>query len=194
MVSDVDNNFIHAAKIQISENFKSGDRLSIGFNISERIIPTFNATIGELVLTGKDTKSNYEAALTQVAFFSPVAAEADDKKISITVNDSTSNSNVASRIVHITEVFPELKIVNSFTPNNDGVNDVWEFDGTLATYTKINIAIFDRDGVKVFGCTDKNCVWDGRHNGKELPAGSYLYSIELNNGKRRYQGTVTILK
>ena len=193
LISDIDNNFIHSAKIIISENFFNGDRLSMGFGVSPYIVATFNPAIGELVLTGKESKSNYEMAITKVSFSSPVSGVAGDKKIVITVNDSTSNSNPASRIVRILEIFPEVDIVNSFTPNDDGVNDYWDFVN-LKYYSKIIISVFDRNGFKVYSCFDENCKWDGKMDGKELPAGTYYYTIDLNDGKRKYQGAVTILK
>jgi gliding motility-associated-like protein len=165
----------------------------MGFGISSNIVTTFNPAIGELVLTGKDSKSNYEMAISKVSFSSPVSGVAGDKKISITVNDSTSNSNAVSRIVRILEIFPEVDIVNSFTPNDDGVNDYWDFTN-LEYYSKISISIFDRNGIKVFSCLEQGCTWDGKLNGKELPVGPYFYTIDLNDRKRKYQGTVTILR
>lgn len=195
IINDVDDNFIYSAKISIAENFSQGDLLSLEAGFSTEIDPAYNATIGELTLTGKDTRSNYEVALTKVLFSSPVSGDAtiSDKRISLIVRDSLDNSNVISRIVSITEVFPELDIVNSFTPNDDGVNDYWDFVN-LEFYTGINISVFDRNGRNVFECKTTDCKWDGRLNGKELPPGSYFYTIYLNGGKRKYQGTVTILK
>jgi gliding motility-associated-like protein len=93
----------------------------------------------------------------------------------------------------ITEVLPEINIVNAFTPNGDGVNDKWDVLG-LGAYSKIDIRIFDTHGNLVFTCAEKVCEWDGTVKGKALPAGPYLYSIDLNDGKRKYKGLVTILK
>jgi len=78
-------------------------------------------------------------------------------------------------------------------PNGDGVNDVWDILN-LQFYTKINISIYAPGGVRVFDCSNQDCTWDGKFNGKELKPGPYFYTIDLNDGKRRYQGSVTILK
>jgi gliding motility-associated-like protein len=162
---------------------------------SSEIKSSYNTAIGELTLSGKDTRSNYETALTKVLFSSPVSGDASisDKRINLIVKDSLDNSNVISRIISITEVFPELDIVNSFTPNEDGVNDYWDFVN-LEFYSGIAISVFDRNGRNVFECKTSDCKWDGKLNGKELPPGSYFYTIYLNGGKRKYQGTVTILR
>ena len=109
------------------------------------------------------------------------------------MRDSSHDSNVASRIIRITNQFPELSIVNAFTPNSDKVNDDWDFVN-LQFYKEIKIAVFDENGSRVFDCGDKACKWDGKNKGRDLPAGPYFYSINLNGGKRTYRGTVTILK
>jgi gliding motility-associated-like protein len=113
--------------------------------------------------------------------------------VAIVVRDSSADSNIASRTIKITNEFPELGIVNAFTPNSDRVNDYWDFKN-LQFYKQIKIAVFNEDGVRVFDCGDKGCKWDGKNRGNELPAGPYFYSISLNDGKRTYRGTVTILK
>lgn len=194
-VNDIDNSFIHSAKITIAQNYSTGDNLSVSTAISPKITSSFDAVKGELTLTGKDSKSNYEATLGQVVFQSPVSGSAivSNKTLTFVVNDSTANSNVVSRIVEITEIFPELDLVNSFTPNNDGINDEWDI-GNLHLYSKIAISVFNPEGIKVFTCGDQNCKWDGKSNGRDLPQGPYFYTINLNDGKRTYQGTVTILK
>jgi len=148
-----------------------------------------------LELTGKDSRANYEVAITKILFSSSVTGDAtiSDKLISLFVKDSSDFSAPVARVISITEVFPELSLVNAFTPNDDGVNDTWDFVG-LDVYSSIAISIFDRNGTNVFECKTKDCEWNGKVNGKALPPGPYFYTIYLNGGKRKYQGTVTILR
>ena len=133
--------------------------------------------------------------MAKVLFSSPVTGDAEisDKRVAFVVRDSLDDSNAVSRIVSITAVFPEVSIVNAFTPNDDGVNDYWDFVD-LDYYADIDIRVFDRNGSLVFQCKTVDCKWDGKKNGKALPPGPYIYTIYLNGGKRKYQGTVTILR
>jgi gliding motility-associated-like protein len=70
-----------------------------------------------------------------------------------------------------------LFIPNSFTPNNDGINDVWfpVFD----QLDEIKIAVFDRWGKMVFEGTKLDFVWTGNISGGEYyaPNGVYAYKI-----------------
>jgi gliding motility-associated-like protein len=195
IINDVDDNFIFSAKVAIAENFAQGDLLSMETGLSLAITSSYNKTTGELELKGKDSRANYETALTKVLFSSPVSGASiiSDKRIDLVVKDSLDNSNVISRIVSITEVFPELDIVTAFTPNDDGVNDTWDFVN-LDFYSEIRISVFDRNSRSVFECSGKDCAWDGKLNGKVLAPGPYFYTIYLNGGKRKYQGTVTLLR
>jgi gliding motility-associated-like protein len=195
VINDVDGGSIFSALVSVSESFSKGDQLLLTEPLGLEMEKSFNETTGELTLTGKNSKSNYEKLLTSVLFSSPVgnASKLLEKKITFTVTDSLAMSNPVSRAIKITEVFPDIEIVNSFTPNQDGVNDVWDFKN-LAFYESIKISIFNQGGIQVFDCGQEDCAWDGRLNGRELPAGPYFYIIDLNEGKRKYQGMVTILR
>ncbi len=70
-----------------------------------------------------------------------------------------------------------IKINNSFTPNADGINDVWKIDN-LNQMEKVSIVIVDRNGTKVFESVNSNKVeWDGKHNNRTLPTSTYWYSV-----------------
>lgn len=196
IINDVDDNFIFSASILIANNFTDGDQLSVQGGVTGTDIQmSFDQLSGELKLTGKASRTLYESTLKKVTFASPVSGEAtiSEKLVTFTVRDSTANSNIASRKIAITEVFPELDIVNAFTPNGDNVNDVWDVLN-LEGYSEIDIFVFDQNGSKVFECHQVDCAWDGTNKGVALQAGPYMYTINVNNGKRQYKGTVNILK
>jgi gliding motility-associated-like protein len=196
LLTDIDNNLMFSARIALTENYKTGDLLSLGGGSNSTISASFNTVKGELLLSGKDSKANYEAALHRVLFSRSVTEDTtgSTRTVALSVNDSIDDSNVVSRIIQIrTEVVPEVSIVNAFTPNNDGVDDYWDFVN-LQFYTKVEISVFDPNGTRVFECGDRDCKWDGKNKGRELPAGPYFYTINLDSGKRTYRGTVSILK
>jgi gliding motility-associated-like protein len=85
------------------------------------------------------------------------------------------------------------QIPNTFSPNNDGVNDVWKIE-YLKDYPKANVKIFTRTGQQVFQSKGYLQPWDGKKNGKPLPMDTYYYIIEPGNGRAPITGFVTIIK
>ena len=68
-------------------------------------------------------------------------------------------------------------IYNVFTPNQDGLNDVYQID--MLGQDEYNIRIYNRWGELVFESSDPAVSWNGRvnNNGGELPSGSYFYIL-----------------
>jgi gliding motility-associated-like protein len=91
-------------------------------------------------------------------------------------------------------VLSALKIVNAFSPNGDGINDVWILPG-LEDYLQATVQIFDRYGKVVHRTTGLPKPWDGKLNGKALPVGTYYYIIDTKTDfVKPFAGSVTILK
>ncbi|MBK7433908.1 MAG: PKD domain-containing protein [Chitinophagaceae bacterium] len=84
-------------------------------------------------------------------------------------------------------------IPNTFTPNNDGINDTWRID-YLETYPDNWVQVFTRAGQKVFESRGYTKPWDGTIKGKPLPVDTYYYIIEPGSGRDPITGYVTIVK
>lgn len=195
-ITDVDSRSIFSARISITENLSSGDLLAIDESlVNGRMSVSYMAQTGTLLIEGKALLGEFENMLSNVKYSSALDENASitTKKLEISVNDSLSVSNTLARSIIIEEVFPELEIVSAFTPNGDNVNDTWDFVN-LQFYSNVEIVVFEPGGTVVFNCTGNNCEWDGTNDGTELPGGTYFYTIGLDSGRRKYQGTVTILK
>lgn len=92
------------------------------------------------------------------------------------------------------KVLIEVKIPNAFSPNGDGINDVWNIKG-LSNYTKSVTEIFDRNGNIVFRSIGYSNPWDGNINGKPAPVAVYYYIIEpKDRGYGTLTGSVTLLR
>jgi len=86
----------------------------------------------------------------------------------------------------------ELVIPNVFTPNADGVNDVFEIKN-LEHYPVGQIVIYNRWGKKVF---EHNSYYNNWWDGQGHPDGVYFYVIKYERlGKVRFlEGSVTIIR
>lgn len=84
----------------------------------------------------------------------------------------------------------QLVIPDVFTPNGDGMNDVFEVLG-LENYSSARLLIFDRWGGKVFETDNYKNTFDG----KDLPDGTYFYILELPYGTNpEIEGNITIMR
>lgn len=70
----------------------------------------------------------------------------------------------------------QLYLPNSFTPNNDGKNEVFQpkYYCDLADY---RLQIYNRWGQPVFSSDNANESWDGRHQNNAVPSGVYFYVV-----------------
>lgn len=92
-------------------------------------------------------------------------------------------------------------IPNTFSPNNDGSNDVFYPRGT-GLYNIKSFKIFNRWGQVVFSkgqmsANDPQYGWDGTLNGAILPSDVYVYIVEVvcsNNVTLPIKGNVTLIR
>ncbi len=87
-----------------------------------------------------------------------------------------------------------LKIPNAFSPNGDGVNDIWDISN-LKDYPASSVEVFNRYGQSVYLSNGRYTKsWDGTFKGNKLPNGTYYYIIDVKNGNKPIAGYVTIIK
>ena len=77
--------------------------------------------------------------------------------------------------------YVELNPANVFTPNGDGINDLFEIQGDFDLTGCVRLIIYNRWGTMVFSSSDNFATWDGRtFAGEEVPGGVYFYVLEIN--------------
>lgn len=72
-----------------------------------------------------------------------------------------------------------LGIPNAFSPNGDGINDIFKINDGI--YANFNILIYNRWGNLVFHSVDPSQGWDGQFEGQPATSGTYLYRISFQN-------------
>ena len=82
---------------------------------------------------------------------------------------------------------------NTFTPNGDGINDTWEIQ-YLDQYPDCQVEVYTSSGQIIYRSTGYPRAWDGKSNGRDLPAGTYYFVIDPKNGRPKMAGYVQILK
>ncbi|MDE0561265.1 MBG domain-containing protein [Algoriphagus sp. NF] len=88
----------------------------------------------------------------------------------------------------------QLDIPNTFTPNNDGVNDTWGVPA-LRYYEGVQIQIIEvGSGNRVFYTEDPDVRWDGRVNGRDPVVTSYVWVITVVETGEVRRGMLNLLK
>ena len=97
--------------------------------------------------------------------------------------------------VLIEEPCNRFRIPNAFSPNGDGVNDIFR----IRSYGDDNveaISIYDRWGQLLFQSDDMDTGWDGSFKGIPQEIDSYIYVIDMicQGEKETLKGTLTLLR
>jgi gliding motility-associated-like protein len=89
------------------------------------------------------------------------------------------------------------RLPNAFTPNNDGLDEVYKILNPADFLQLYSFEIFSRWGQMVYSSNDKTQGWDGTFNGVKQPVGTYIYQISIGCSKGRtlqMSGNVTLLR
>jgi gliding motility-associated-like protein len=120
---------------------------------------------------------------TSTSFTHAYNVSNDILEYTITLTATTENgcSDSLSQVIDVVPFIP-----NVFTPNTDGVNDVF--------MPNIDLEIFDRNGIRLYKGSEG---WDGKYNGKAMVADTYFYQVSYQdrNNKTQYKkGYVTLVR
>lgn len=100
-------------------------------------------------------------------------------------------SPLAKIIVKVVDQY--FSVPNAFSPNGDGLNDVFKVINPLRV-TSFTLSVFNRFGQKVFETTDINRGWDGTFLGKLQPVGIYLWIVQISEaGKDPYSNRGVVM-
>ena len=117
-----------------------------------------------------------------------------DYEVSLQVTNAIGCTDIAYTLINGPVL---LYIPNAFTPNNDGINDVFRVIGS--SIERFEILIFNRWGEKVYESTDINQVWDGSHEGGNyyVPNDIYQYVVKVkgfDTDAFERSGTVSVMR
>jgi gliding motility-associated-like protein len=106
------------------------------------------------------------------------------------------DGNTLDKFFEISRTRPSitsLEVANTFSPNGDRFNDTWGIEGARF-YSGTTLQIFDRGGVRVFYTEDPSQRWDGTYSGKELPIGTYYWTLNVAETGEMRRGVLNVLK
>jgi gliding motility-associated-like protein len=125
---------------------------------------------------------------------------ADSGNYTLVVTQNGCNSILVNlNVIVKTCVDITLSIPEGFSPNSDGINDLFVIKG-IENYPTLSVNIYNRWGSLVFEASPYLNNWNGKSNsgvtvgGDDLPIGTYFYIIDLGNGSPILKGTIYLNK
>lgn len=102
--------------------------------------------------------------------------------IELTVTDQHGGKGRDQVEIHVSgSDIQTTAIPRYFTPNDDGINDIWEWPD-VEKFANSPLTIFNRAGQKIYEAESYNNSWDGTMSGKPLQADAYYYVIRSRGG------------
>lgn len=149
----------------------SDETINLGesVNVSTTVTPVGSNPIGTLTYSWTPT-----TGLSCADCADPVITPSETTLYTLTVSSSAGCSESASFTIEV--IPPNMDAPNSFTPNGDNVNDMFNLVSSSNSYQVETFNIFDRWGNLVYTTTTQT-GWDGTSNGKNMPQDTYIYNI-----------------
>ena len=125
----------------------------------------------------------------------PLATLNHDQLFQVTVTDAAGCVGYDKVYVQVYPG-PGFQVPNAFTPNGDGLNDIFRVIPVGISYTEW-FRIFNRYGQLVFETNQYLKGWDGTFQGKKQPIGNYVWVLkgrDKNNKVVEMKGTVLIVQ
>jgi gliding motility-associated-like protein len=162
-------------------NLDFANRITINAIASDTVL-TCDETI-ELNVTGADSYFWQPATgLNDQNSNNPVV-EGIRNSILYVVTGTKGNCTAIDSVNIAFEACSDIYIPNAFSPNGDGVNDIFRVLGS--NIKEFNLRIYNRWGTLLFETGQVDAGWDGKYNEKDVTAGVYVWLLDAKdtNGK-----------
>lgn len=147
------------------------------FNEQGQLLQSFNPGLATTLVDDEEDFSNQVYIYVVTAF----------------PNDAGVANSVSNSITIIKD--PNLFHPSAFTPNSDGLNDIFKVFGQYTA--QVEFKIFNRWGELLFITTDLDKGWDGTYKGNAMPEGTYVFRAKLTDLAGRMSdrsGTILLLR
>ncbi len=140
-----------------------------------------NVVLGQPLLLNATGSTNYEWTpntwLNNPNIFNPISLPQESIQYVVKVSNAQGCFDTDTINVKLFKIDPDLLVPTAFSPDNDGVNDV--FRPIVIGMKSLNaFRVYNRWGQLVFSTTQVNHGWDGNFKGAPQSAGSFVWEAE----------------
>ncbi len=168
-----------------NECFEGFDSMTLTVNPSPFVDAgqDYLVNIGDLVpinaMADGDVTWSPATGLSDITSLTPTAQLIEPTTFYLSSTNEFGCTTVDSMFIDLT-YFIDATIPNAFSPNGDGINDIYRFN-IRGIKDIIDFSIYDRWGKQVYNGSDKDSGWDGTYRGEPLPLGVYVYALQMVN-------------
>lgn len=186
---------IEPPNVLLTINSEPGDTIYVGepYTLTALadglLLEEYSWMIGdEIIVTSENTYNGIAPAL--------MAGETSGS-LSVSLMAMTPEGCFLEASINLVVLQGDVRIPNSFTPNGDGVNDIFRIYYNTPTLTVSQFTVYNRWGKTIFQSTD-NQGWDGNYQGEPAPSDVYLYQVVFRLGtfgeEQVRRGDLTLLR
>jgi gliding motility-associated-like protein len=182
--------------VTLNNNTFEASKTNFFFDIGAFVVTDPLDKIHVVSLNGPGYDNAYFEIKNNILFWSSAERAAGRDSFTIIVRVTDRDGNTLDKFFEITRTRPDfsaLRITSAFSPTGDGSNDTWGVPG-LRVFQGVRIQIFDRGGVMVFYTENPDIRWDGTYQGKEMPIGSYFWTIEVMETGDMRRGMLNLIR
>ena len=134
--------------------------------------------------------------LNNANIVNPVATLRNNQQYIMTAKNAAGCFGTDTMNIVVYKVDAGMYLPNAFTPNNDGLNDIFR-PIPLGIKTFLSFKIFDRFGNLIYSTSRPKAGWDGTLNGKPLDQAIFAWvveAIDYENNKIFKKGSVMLIR
>lgn len=138
------------------------------------------------------------AGLSNPSSFNPIATPEHTTTYTVTITNSAGCAVTAAVTIYVVSMkcnTEDVFVPNTFTPNNDGQNDILFVRGN--ELTELYFGVYNRWGELVFETTDITKGWDGIYKGMKVDPAVFAWYLKAkcyNGNELKKQGNVTLIR
>lgn len=205
--TDIENPEASPTKTTVYTVLVSNGYCTTPASITVEVIKDLNANAGGdlKIIKGNAIKLNGAATGPNIAGFfwtpsdylddptkvNPIAKPPINTTYTLNVISSTGCSTATDEV--FVKVYDKLIVPNSFSPNGDGINDLWNVVA-IDTYINPTVKVMNRYGQLIFEGKGNKTAWDGKRGHEDVPVGVYYYMIYLEPGLKPLTGSLMVIR
>ncbi len=184
--------FVVAAPEELVVTLGDDEFIQLGEEITIEAISNSEDVIYEWKLLDTAICDNCEA-FTEVPAFT--------RLYQVSAIDTLTNCQAFAEKLVTVEKLRKVYIPNTFSPNGDGLNDVFRIATGEDVATILSLKIFNRWGARIYSqeniAPDELTGWEGRNGRTDAEVGVYVFVAEVlfkDGFRQQYKGDLTLMR